>query len=148
MCMCLAWGLEPDAVAAGLHDFLMKYVKEAVSGKEVTMTLKIMMEETETLEHAQMQCFSRETYIIELEERLKAVQETMDDFMIQVRLSDNRATKVENQLCQLRMTENGRAVHFSSKCKHWRHALNLNMCKVCTQEGGVIDFHGGSTRSA
>ena len=100
------------------------------------------------LEHAQMQCFSRETYIVELEERLKAVQETMDDFMIQVRLSDDRATKVENQLCQLRMTENGRAVHFSSKCKHWRHALNLNMCKVCTQEGGVIDFHGGSTRSA
>ena len=74
------------------------------------------------LEYAQMQCFSRETYIEELEERLKAVQETMDDFMIQVRLSDARATRVENQLCQLRMTVSGRAVHFSPKCKHWERA--------------------------
>ena len=145
----------------GAKDYLVKYVKEIVSGKEVTLTLKIMMEEKETqtneevmssdlqkclkeLEHTQRQCFSRETYIIELEERLKAVQETMDDFMIQVRLSDSRATKVEHQLCQLRMTERGKVVHFSSKCMRWRHARDLNMCKLCTQEGGVIDSHESS----
>ena len=138
----------------GMKDFLLKYVKKEFDGKEVTMTLKVKVETRETqtteevmnsdlqeclreLEEAHVRNFHLETCVEELEEKLKAVQEVMDDFMIQTRLSDSRATKVEGQMCNLRMTACGRVVHFSPSCKYWGHAQKLDMCKLCTQEGGV-----------
>ena len=113
----------------GTKDFLLKYVKKKFDGKEVTMTLKVTVETKETqttaevmnsdlqkclkeLEETHVRNFHLDTYVEELEEKLKAVQEVMDDFMIQTRLSDSRATKVENRLCSLRMTANGKVVHF------------------------------------
>ena len=148
----------------GTKDFMMKYVKEPVRGQKVMMTLKFTVEHKGTqttgetmsqefmnclkeLEEAQMQCFSRETYIEELEERLKVVQEAMDDFLIQVRLSDARATKVETQMNQMKMTPTGRVIHFSPKCDHWGYGQELNLCKKCvatSNEGGVTRFNQSS----
>ena len=145
----------------GAKDILMKCVEKMMESRKVTMTWRIMVEERETqttaevtnpdlqkcskeLEEAHLRNFHLDTYIEELEEKLRGVQEVMDDFMIQTRLSASRATKVENQLCNLRMTANGRAVHFSPKCKFWERAQEIQMCKTCTQEGGVTNIHGGS----
>ena len=140
----------------GTKDFLLKYVKKKFDGKEVTMTLKVTVETKKTqttaevmnsdlqkflkeLEEAHMRNFHLDTYVEELEEKLKAVQEVMDDFMIQTRLSDSRATKVANQMCNLRMTAYCRVVHFSPSCKYWGHAQQIGICKLCTQEGGVME---------
>ena len=57
-------------------------------------------------------------YIEELEERLKRVQEGMDEFLLQVRNSDARASKLEAQLNRMRMTATGRVVHCPPNCQH------------------------------
>ena len=147
----------------GTKDFMMKYVKEVVRGQEVMMTLKFTVENKGTqttgevmyqdlkeclkeLEEAQLRNFHQDTYIEELEEKLKFVQETMDDFLIQVKLSDKRATKVEDRLSRLRMTPTGRVIHFSPTCTHWGHGQEVAYCKICVDvecpnEGGVTE-HG------
>ena len=131
----------------GIGTFMLKKMTAMITKEEVNMTKEKSSEDKQTqstygvdygttgeyeaeLQKYQEECFSKDTYIEELEQRVKCLEEHVQDFCMQARM----------RLASLRMTPKGRVTHFSPQCRFWEHGSEFKMCEICMGEGGVSDL--------
>ena len=141
----------------GIGIFMLKKMTAMIKEEEVNMTNQKSSEDKQTqstygvdygttgeyeaeLQKYQEECFLKDTYIEELEQRVKYLEEHVQDFCMQATISDREAIKWQKRLASLKMTPKGRVFHFSPMCRFREHGTEVRMCEVCMGEGGVSEF--------
>ena len=141
----------------GIGIFMLKKMTAMIKEEEVNMTKEKSSEDKQTqstyrvdygttgeyeaeLQKYQEECFLKDTYIEELEPRVKYLEEHVQDFCMQATISDREAIKWQKRLASLKMTPKGRVFHFSPMCRFWERGTEVRMCEVYMGEGGVSEF--------
>ena len=76
------------------------------------------------------ECFSKETYIDELEAQVERMKESLEDFLKEREIAEKYSSKLERRLHQLRMTQAGKVLHFSIMCPHFARAQQVRQWHV------------------
>ena len=162
--MCIAWALSlctwlrnhVNALTKSIWTFMQNIMKTMIQVKNTYTSVRVEMKDsgiqasqwldahtcaqcTEKIKTLEFECFSKETYIDELEAQVERMKESLGDFLKEREIAEKYSSKLERRLHQLRMTPAGRTLHFSHACPHFAAAQEIRQCKVCLTEGGVLE---------
>ena len=136
-----------NALMKGIGIFLQNIKKTTIQMKNTYKSVRAEMKDsgiqapqwldaqhcakcTDRIKALEFECFSKGTYIEELEAQMERMKESLGDFLKEREIAEKYSSRLEERLHQLRMTPAGRALHFSRACPHFAGQLKSG-CVNC-----------------